>query len=329
LAWAIWNDATSVVDIGDLTIVDRARGGLTFAEVKEGKVNDALISALDGSRDGNVEPLVDFLRTYGASGEAQAKRFFRQQEVTGGVLKILKDDRGVDPFSGQNVILLDGGVPEERFDDELQAVIDAARSKGVASAVVDDCLTIRVAFPSTDSVARSGEVQESEILRATDITDEPKLDEAGNRITRGDLSDALHFPIARPSYLLSLKATDILELLLGDLFHRVHFELDWNAFERLVASAGGAIRWSSVREGRRERSKRPAGRLLTVGDQIPTVMCDGAEMQCGGPLVQRMFFDLVRPRMMAAELIESTRAFGRLSKDERPREKGPGGQPST
>ncbi len=93
---AIWNDATRCVDLGDVTIFDPKKG-LEFAEIKQGKVNEAILETV---KAGTVEAIDDFCETFGKRGTAQLQRTVKQQIDAEKHGRLLQAENLIDPFTG-------------------------------------------------------------------------------------------------------------------------------------------------------------------------------------------------------------------------------------
>jgi len=79
LSFAIWNDATSCVDIGDVTYIEDGPGPAPeFIELKEGRVNDEIVNLLGLEGLKFEDALKVFSERYGNEGVKQFHRVLRQ-----------------------------------------------------------------------------------------------------------------------------------------------------------------------------------------------------------------------------------------------------------
>lgn len=310
---AIWNDASSIADVADLTVFSPY--DYTFLELKEGKVNEAIFEMMDRMKteEDKQAPVFEFLARYGEKGATQAERFFRQEACARQVMDLLRNDKGHDPFLKRHVNIVDADVPEKHFDDVMRDVVTEARTRGVSSRLVDNCLAVVVDLRPYNSRAELVEGFRCKLLEryVSLVASETAL--GGSEIHPiGSLDAGMFYPISRPLFLLGLAPDDILDILHGRLKGRILYALDWQAFDALVEKAGGQFKWSSATEARRERGKRPAERLLTVHGRIPTVQVGDGAVYEGSPFIQRMIFDLVTPETMAAATVAAARLLPSL-----------------
>jgi len=279
---AIWNDASSIADVADLAVF--SPNHYTFLELKEGKVNEAIFETVDRMKteEDTQAPVFEFLDRYGEKGAKQAERIFRQDATARQVIYFLTNGKGHDPFLKRHVNLVDTDVPEEHFDDVMRDVVAEAQTRGVASRLVDNCLAVVVDLRSYNSRAELIEGFRRELLEryVSLVASETALGESEIHPI-GSLDAGMSYPISRPLFLLNLAPDDILDILHGRLKGRVLYAFDWQAFGALVEKAGGQFKWSSAKEARRERGKRPAERLLTVHGRIPTVQVDNGTVYEG------------------------------------------------
>ncbi|HVU75708.1 MAG TPA: hypothetical protein VHD38_02655, partial [Candidatus Paceibacterota bacterium] len=117
---ALWNDASSCVDIGDITYIKMGKQPL-FVELKEGTVNDAIINLL---KEDTVESRRNFEKRFGRKGMRQLERVVRQKEVGNMALNLLRDEKGIDPVTKQDTRIIDTGISEEDYDTYLEELVE-------------------------------------------------------------------------------------------------------------------------------------------------------------------------------------------------------------
>jgi len=152
MSLAVWNDATSCVDIGDVTYVeDGMKPHPEFWELKEGKVNAEVLALFDTfkSNPEALEAKLDaFGEQYGKSGFSQLERFARQGLRTTQALTLLNDEHGTDPVTGKELTVTEVMTKTEGYDTQLNSMLkDALASQRPATLVVDGCLWI---YANTD-----------------------------------------------------------------------------------------------------------------------------------------------------------------------------------
>lgn len=297
---AIWTDATACLDVGDILLIDKATGEMNVVEVKEGRVNEAILDLLSTTDENVPERIWDFLDNHGPKGAAQLERNLRQQRTSARALELITKGQGVDPFLEVPVVIPEVATPDETYDDILSKVLREARETGEATVTIDDTLTIH-----------AGTSQPTSALLATlsDKLQRP-LDLTGRHQTRNTvetLERGAWVPDAIPLYLRGIPVEDVRAILNGNLFRRVLLHIDWEGFGTLIKAAGAGFTWSTEKEGRSQHSKPHRQRRLTIDNRIPMVTLGDHYLKLGDRHLARMLFDGIRPRTIAAQLVEVLR----------------------
>ena len=136
---ALWNDATSAIDVGDFLVAHTRTNTLDVVELKTGKVNAVIREAIDrptGRQD--VE------RAHGEKAAKQFDRIARQQEMMKRAVEVINTDEGTDPFLQLPIRVREAGNVIQRYDEGLAAAIAMARSEATGHVCVDGCLWIQV-----------------------------------------------------------------------------------------------------------------------------------------------------------------------------------------
>lgn len=312
---AIWNDATSCVDIGDITYIS---DGMTphpeFWELKEGKVSAEVLTlfATFKSNPEALEKELDvFGQKYGKSGFSQIARFARQSIKTSQALALLNDEHGTDPVTGKELAVTEVTTPPEVYDASLNAALnDTLAHRTSALHVVDGCLWV---YANADKAVNRHQVrrdfQQLLVKRIPHVqrsltTKRPAWD--ADRIVC--LNDGFGPPMAMPYFLRQLEADIIASVTCGDLFLRAFLYLDWDAFASLVKEEGGEFGWSSDKDARRTRAMKPELRSVVARGQVPQIKLGDAVLPVTDPMLVQMFFDGVTPRTVIRSTIELARA---------------------
>ena len=104
MSLAIWNDATSCVDIGDVTYVDNGmQPNPEFIELKSGEVNAEIAELLALQGEEHSLKFEEFKTKRAQAGVKQYERVLRQQKTGEQALSLLANDQGVDPVTGQEM----------------------------------------------------------------------------------------------------------------------------------------------------------------------------------------------------------------------------------
>jgi len=310
---ALWNDATSCVDIGDLTVIDDGlRPVPRFIELKEGTVNEAICAVLlkdEGSRDAAIN---EFKNRLGKNAAQQLNRVLRQKRIADQALDLLIHEKGIDPLSGHEIHVEETAVEPTRYDESLADLLQTAlvESKAIIECV-DGCLWIFAnADPNLErerAAERFAQLLAERLpgLSVPRLGQHPRWDR--NRIR--DLSAGVHYPMAMPLFLRKLPTSHIASLTYGRLMGNVLMYLDWNAFGQLIEKAGGVFAWGSKKDAGRARAMNPHVRPPLVSGRLPQIHVDGAVGSITDPNIIEMFFDGVTPWSMAQNTVHEMRRF--------------------
>lgn len=307
---ALWNDTTSCVDIGDLTVI---RNGLNpvpeFIELKEGTVNEEIGSILAVEGEAKEAAIKAFQEKFGKKGMAQLDRVLRQQLIGDQALNLLVHEKGIDPMSGQEIEVTDSGVEPRTYDDVLASVLQTSLSDRKATTdCIDGCLWIHAnaaAKPGKHYPALFLETLANQIpgFSPSSFASHPQWD--ADKLC--NLGWGINYPVARPLLLRDLPTTQVASVTFGALRNNVWLYLDWNAFARLIQKAGGEISWGSRREIGKARAMHQSLRPPIVGGRLMKIHVDGAIGYISGPNLVEMFFDGVTPWTMAQIAVHQLR----------------------
>jgi hypothetical protein len=141
---AIWNDATSCVDISDVTYIeDGMKPNPVFWELKEGVVNDEIMTLVTSGTEGAADKIQALHERRGEKGLAQLERFLRQTMTARSALTLLREEKGIDPVTGAHTRIISVESALEVWDKTLGEVAnEALRKSGPATGAVDQCLWI-------------------------------------------------------------------------------------------------------------------------------------------------------------------------------------------
>lgn len=151
--FALINDITSFIQVGDITIADADNKCLRFAELKEGNINlDILDTIKNYSENGCDYYLYSKLNDGGTHYSNQFFRILRQMKNDNEVLEVLNTGQGTDLYTGENINIPQKEIEVECFDNLVGELLVQANKKGYAITVVDKCLLVgvydTVKFPS-------------------------------------------------------------------------------------------------------------------------------------------------------------------------------------
>jgi len=305
---AIWNDATSCVDVGDVTVAHP--GGLVGIELKEGKVNEEVMALLSKTGEISVEDRQRIETAFGPDAVKQLDRAIRQDQRNRQVEALIRDERGIDPVSGREIVIGDLTHVEVTSSHEvLEGLLREALASPTHEAlrVVDGCLWVYAhAGPRSDG--RPESVRFAELLSERSAFARRVLSKS---LQRGDyariapLEHGAHEPLAVPLF-LRLAPDLVGEVMYGAFLHgRVQFFLDWDAFAELFAEVGAKFIWREGKEARRARSEPWAMRRLIVDERLPMVEVGEAKLFFMGTHLIQLYFDGMSPRTLIRLMVET------------------------
>ena len=257
---AIWTDATTCVDVGD--VFCRAPRGKPngFLEVKEGSMNDKIFELLKakGSPAEIAVQIDAFVEENGPKALRQLERVIRQRTRYNEVMDIVQYEKGYDSRRDAEVIIEESKVTLESYDEELQAIIDEAAESPVLRSL-DRCLWIYVDRDPKKSPTQKIENFRTALEKAVPDT-LPWIErnfEGKLPFEAIPLEGNLYTPEAVPLFLRPLKAETIRDVLLGNLMDSVY-----------ISSTGG--NWAGWFKSRERSWRGAASRRADANRRSPT-----------------------------------------------------------
>jgi hypothetical protein len=312
MAIAIWNDATTCVDLGDLTHVRNGmQPQLEFIELKEGKVNEEVVGLIDLSEPEFEARFSEFATKRGKDGVNQYKRVLRQKEIGKQALTLLAEDKGINPVTGLHTSVLDlGNLGAETYDKELGALFEEALEGPEKEflRLVADCVWV---YANTDQNVPWPEVQgRAQNAISAEV---PRLSQslaaklpAWDRDRVISLSQGFAEPLAKPIFLRSFDPRLIAAVTHGDLMFRIYLYIDWERFATVVSDIGAEFAWSTDKAARRARGLAPAIRPPIFGGKLAQIRIGDAIVMMTDPNLVQILFDGVTPKSIAATLIHTS-----------------------
>jgi len=145
---AILNDTTSCVDIGDIIYANPKKKIIQPLEVKEGKVNQIItdLFSINPKSIKYEDTYENFLNEYGKKEFNQMMRCYRQIERSEQVVDLIKNEKGVDPYSLEKMKVSESFTQEKSFDDQLEHLIEKTKYTGEGVLLIDGCLWNYVSY---------------------------------------------------------------------------------------------------------------------------------------------------------------------------------------
>jgi hypothetical protein len=311
LTIAIWSDATTCVDLGDIFCRSLSGKPGGFFEVKEGAMNDKIFELMKvkGTPD-EIFALIDtFATTNGPKAMKQLERVARQRQHYNEIMDIIDEDRGYDPRRGAEITIGASTTELRSYDEELQTFLETAVEEPLLRCI-DRCLWVYVdrnQDKSPDQKIR--EFQAALDEASPDTLPWIKEHFAGKLPFQPVLLEGnLDCPESIPLFLRQLKAKTIRDVLLDGLMHSAYLFLDYKTFGEIVYEQGAELAWGTFKQGRRQEAKPKARRLLTIGERVPRIQLADGKVVEGLSKLYRVFFDGITPSSVVAQYIEMLRA---------------------
>ncbi len=308
---AVWSDATTCVDLGDVLCRSFSGAPNGFFEVKAGTMNDRIfeLMAVKGPSADVLSAITDFANKYGPKAMEQLDRVIKQRKKYNEVMDIIDNDRGFDTRRDAEVVIQETAVPTQSYDPELQLIIDASR-QGKVLKCIDRCLWIYVEREQSKDPADKIKSFERELLAASPNThkwfkEQFGEDEAFQPIF---LEENLFCPEALPLFLRQLEPETVRDVLIGNLMLSVLLFVDWYELGRVVADLGAELCWSTKKEGRRRRSKPAVQRPLIIGDRVPRIVFESERYLEGFSKIYRVLFEGATPTSISAQYVDLLRS---------------------
>lgn len=139
--FALISDLTSFVQIGDLLV--RSDNNVHILELKEGKVNDAILEIFDEISCPSFEFSKEELATkYSSDTVKQIIRIQNQKKRADRAVNVMNSDNGLDPKSENQIIVSTPSIDTENYHEELRGLYNDLQTSTWAYTVVDECLHI-------------------------------------------------------------------------------------------------------------------------------------------------------------------------------------------
>jgi hypothetical protein len=321
LTIAIWSDATSCVDIGDVLCRSFSGKPDGFFEVKEGTMNDRILELMrvKGAPEEISKEIINFAEKYGPKAMKQLDRVVRQRERYNQYMDIINDERGFDPRREAEVTIRESNIELKTYDEELQLTIDGSQHAPTLRCI-DRCLWVYIDRDSSKGPTAKIADFERELEKASPLTLKWFRETFGSNepfepvLLEGNLT----CPEAIPLFLRHLEPETVRDVLLGRLMFSVFLYVDWYALGRIVADLGAQLTWSSAKRGRSQRTKPEPQRLLTIGDRIPRVQLSDGRYLEGFSKMYRVFFEGITPTSVTAQYIEVLKSINTLNHEAGP-----------
>jgi hypothetical protein len=311
LSIAIWSDATTCVDLGDVFCRSMSGKPNGFLEVKQGTMNDKIFELMrvKGPPEDIVAKIETFATTNGPKAMKQLERVARQQHHYNQIMDIIDDDRGYDPRREAEITIGESTTQLQSYDKELQQILETAAAEPLLRSI-DRCLWVYVDRSQDKSPDQKVLDFQAALDRASPNTLPWMREHFAGKLPFDAvlLEDNLDCPESIPLFLRQLKTETIRDVLFEGLMHSVYLFLDWKALGEIVVEQGAELAWSTFKEGRTQQAKPKAQRLLTIGERVPRILLGDGHYIEGFSKLYRVFFDGITPSSIVGQYVEILRA---------------------
>jgi hypothetical protein len=140
---AIWSDATTCVDLGDIFCKSLSGKPTGFFEVKQGAMNDKIFELMKvkGAPDEIVAEIETFATTNGPKAMKQLERVVRQRQHYNQIMDIIDEDGGYDPRREAEITIGESTTQLQSYDKELQTILETAAEEPLLRCI-DRCLWV-------------------------------------------------------------------------------------------------------------------------------------------------------------------------------------------
>lgn len=267
LNFALISDLTSFIDIGDMLVMDNHQ--LVPIEVKEGQKNKEIFDFLF------KEKIPDNLGTIDENFLKQAKRILNQAKRGHLLYDVLKNEKGVDPFTELKTKVNKEAFEIKTYIDEFEKLIANLDVENYSYTIIEDIISIGI--------------YQNEVIHMGDILI-PFLNNEmfGKAYPVFNYREKFQMPISEPIFYYGLSKKTIFDILFGRI--NIVMSINLDKFIELCNLQGLEARYLSEKETRRRKSQGEIPlfefekKNIMIGD---TILGDG--------LIARMLFDFVRP----------------------------------
>ena len=281
--FALYSDLTSFVDIGDLIVITE-EGQLKSVEVKEGSKSKEVFKFMDkhkNSKDFKPETLGLDKHDNPMKFLDQVERTIRQMEKGSRLTNLIKNEKGPDPFTGQNTVIGEISHPLEFYHDVVFSMFQELKTSIWSHRVIEGI--VYVGMYRNTAIRKSTNTFESFIST--------KFEE---KFPVMPYNSQLFAPIKEPIFQKPYGTDNIMSIVLGRTVMLVCVDL--NALLQLFNSNGIEAKWMSRKET--QKSKETGAKFpkpFEFNKQAISVVKDGKKLILGDGFLSRLVYDSLLP----------------------------------
>ncbi len=294
LKFAMWADATSFIDAGDILVIDPIKSAHQLLEVKQ-QAEGAWAFPSHTAKEG----IREFQASISAppnEAEAKTQRLRRQLNRMKKIEEVVRNDIGTDPFLNLPVFVTDSKLVERNYHTEISALLARARTERYALDLIDDCLWIGVYYDPDPGLRRVFAGSAAAVF--SDRNEAQFMEIADRALAETQLytQRAGHW-LALPVFAFEVPDEDVLHLISGIAKVRMYFH--WEAWGQLLEELGGQFRWLSDKEYRSTVEYGFQGKPDKFTKGVPYVTFGDISFVPPSTHMIRIFSDMLRPSVLA------------------------------
>ena len=313
LQFALMSDLTSSIQLGDLVWTNYRSGQTSLVEVKEGATNFEILEFMKSFQQTGCVRALQFFKAERTESEfKQFERVLRQHKRMSQAAHFTENDSGIDPRTGERMLLSKDVFPLEFYEEELSSALLDALATGSSSFVIDECLQVIAHRRDTlEGQAFHAEVAHSagHFLSDECLIEHLEESEQDTGVFRWDrlpsepweLSRNLYTPDIQPLFLMNVPPEALRAVAFGHL--RVAFILDVTRWMKLIEAQGVKVNLEDP--SKREKASQHHKLMLLHQEKYIAVTNGAFEVRLGSGYKVRMALEAARPASLA-KMIAST-----------------------
>lgn len=293
LDFALISDLTSFVQIGDLLVQHGQIIGIM--ELKEGKVNDQIKEFFANfEKTGRVVSEENLKEKFDEETIRQVKRMQRQQERVARATEIIDKDKGIDPVSGENIIICTPTIFTEYYHEDLSKLQHDLKEKIWAYTCIDTCL--HIGMYRDEGIAMAGFAIESILKKET-----------ANYIIIDWLS--ITHNLSEPLFAKPFSPEFIIDVLTGKI--KIIIGLNLDALIDTFNVFGLKSRWLTEKATTKSKQNTIKEGMFIVNKRgIAVTLPDKKEGIIFGGILSKILYDSIKPTSIATSMLNSSNPSG-------------------
>ena len=266
LNFALISDLTSFIDIGDILLMDNSQ--VIPIEVKEGQKNKEIFDFLFKQKiPSNLEIIDDkFIK--------QSKRVLNQVKRGELLFNVLKDEKGIDPFTELKTEVNSEAFELESYTLEFEKMISNLKDKNYSYNIIEDVISI-------------GIYQKNFIMAGKTLIPFLNKEMFGKDYPVFNFRHKIQIPVTEPIFYLGLSKETIFDILFGRINIVISINID--KFIELCNLNGLDAGYLSKKETMKRKQN---GEMSMFEFEKQNIQVNGALID---GLIYRMIFDFVKP----------------------------------